>query len=102
MYIIHAGSVCIQRTNLAAGAGAEPILELGPGDFFGEKALVEDNLHPLSARSRNQTELLVFFRPDVMPLSHYHPRLGCKLFLALCRVISDRFRVALAAGSEAV
>ncbi len=92
MYIIHAGSVWIQRSE---EADSDPFLELGPGDFFGEMALFEENVHLVSARAHTHTALLGFFRPDLMTLSQYYPRLGCKLFLALGRVISDRFRSSL-------
>jgi CRP/FNR family cyclic AMP-dependent transcriptional regulator len=92
MYIIHAGSVWIQRSE---EADSDPFLELGPGDFFGEMALFEEKVHLVSARAHTHTALLGFFRPDLMTLSHYYPRLGCKLFLALGRVISDRFRASL-------
>jgi CRP-like cAMP-binding protein len=95
MYIIHAGSVWIQRPE---EADSEPFLELGPGDFFGEMALFGENVHLVSARAHTHTALLGFFRPDLMTLSHYYPRLGCKLLLALGRVISDRFRASLTGG----
>lgn len=95
MYIIHAGSVWIQRPE---EADSEPFLELGPGDFFGEMALFRENVQLVSARAHTHTALLGFFRPDLMTLSHYYPRLGCKLLLALGRVISDRFRASLTGG----
>jgi CRP-like cAMP-binding protein len=98
MYIIHAGSVWIQRPEETGSEDSAPFLELGPGDFFGEMALFEENVHLVSARARTHAVLLGFFRPDLMTLSHYHPRLGCKLLLALGRVISDRFRASLAGG----
>ena len=100
MYIIHAGSVWIQRAEDAGTKGLEPILELGPGDFFGEMALLEEDVHLVSATARTYTELLGFFRPDFMTLSHYYPRLGSKLLLALGRVISNRFRASLTRSEE--
>ena len=98
MYIIHAGSVWIQRQKEEDSDDSEPFLELGPGDFFGEMALFDENVHLVSARAHTHTALLGFFRPDLMTLSHYYPRLGCKLLLALGRVISDRFRACLTGG----
>ncbi len=95
MYIIHTGSVWIQKPGQTDSDGSQPFLELGPGDFFGEMALFEENVHLVSARARTNTTLLGFFRPDLMTLSHYYPRLGCKLLLALGRVISERFRASL-------
>lgn len=99
MYIIHSGSVSIQRTGNAGTEGLQPILELGPGDFFGEMALLEEHVRLVSAKAHSPSELLGFFRPDFLTLAHYHPRLGCKLLLALGRVIASRFRASLT-GSE--
>ena len=96
MYIIHQGSVWIQ---MASGPGkdvVEPILELEKGDFFGEMALVEEHPHVVSARANSYTELLGFFRPDFLTLVHFYPRLGSKLLISLSRIISTRFRAALA------
>ncbi len=95
MYIIHAGSVRIQRPDEPDPDASGPLMELGPGDFFGEMALFQENVHLVSAKAHTYAVLLGFFRPDLMALSHYHPRLGCKLLLALGRVISDRFRASL-------
>lgn len=99
MYIIHAGSVWIQRPDEADAGGSEPLMELGPGDFFGEMALFQENIRLVSAKAHTYAVLLGFFRPDLMTLSHYYPRLGCKLLLALGRVISDRFRGSLTGDS---
>lgn len=100
MYIIHAGSVWIQRAEESGTGSWEPLLELGPGDFFGEMALFEENVHLASATAHTHTVLLGFFRPDLLSLSHHYPRLGCKLLLALGRVIAGRFRASLGGGSE--
>ena len=95
MYIIHRGSVWIQRSQPGEGDALAPILELGKGDFFGEMALLEEVPHIVSARARSNTELLGFFRPDFLTLVHYHPRLGSRLLLGLGRVIAIRFRAAI-------
>jgi CRP-like cAMP-binding protein len=101
MYIVHAGSVWLQRAEDEEAEGSEPILELGPGDFFGEMALLEENVHMVSARAHTHTDLLGFFRPDFMTLNHYYPRLGSKLLLALGRVIAGRFRASVTGSEEA-
>jgi CRP-like cAMP-binding protein len=100
MYIIHAGSVRIQKAEEPDTESLEPLQELGPGDFFGEMALFEESVHLVSAKAHTHTVVLGFFRPDLMSLSHHYPRLGCKLLLALGRVISSRFRASLTGGSE--
>jgi CRP-like cAMP-binding protein len=100
MYILQAGSVWIQRPEEIGSEDSPPLLELGPGDFFGEMALFDENVHLFSARARTHAVVLGFFRPDLLTLSHYHPRLGCKLLLALGRIICDRFRASLAGGPD--
>lgn len=95
MYIIHAGSVRIEWNGEQGEEASEPLLELGPGDFFGEMALFEEKTHLVSARASANTVLLGFFRPDLIAICHTYPRLGCKLLLALGRVISNRFRASL-------
>jgi CRP-like cAMP-binding protein len=100
MYIVHTGSVWLQKSEDEGVEGSEPLLQLGPGDFFGEMALLEEDVHMVSAKARTHTELLGFFRPDFMTLNHYYPRLGSKLLLALGRVIAGRFRASVAGSEE--
>ncbi len=54
MFIIESGSVDIVR----AARGTEPLATLGPGDFFGEMAILEDQPRFASAITRAPTKLL--------------------------------------------
>ena len=54
MYIIESGAVDILR----AARGGEPLATLGPGDFFGEMAILEDQPRFASAIARAPTKLL--------------------------------------------
>jgi Cyclic nucleotide-binding domain/FHA domain len=54
MYIIESGEVEIFR----ASSGSEPLASLGPGDFFGEMAVLEDQPRFASAIARTPARLL--------------------------------------------
>lgn len=54
MYLIESGSVEILRQQ----RGAQPMAVLGPGDFFGEMAVLEDQPRFASARIRDDAKLL--------------------------------------------
>ena len=54
MFIIESGSVDIVRS----ARGSEPLATLGPGDFFGEMAILEDQPRFASAITRAPTKLL--------------------------------------------
>jgi Cyclic nucleotide-binding domain/FHA domain len=54
MYIIESGEVDILRES----SGSEPLANLGPGDFFGEMAILEDQPRFASAVARTPARLL--------------------------------------------
>jgi len=56
-YVIKKGEVEVLRP--AAGDGDEVITVLGPGDFFGEMALLENQPHRKGVRARSPVEVLV-------------------------------------------
>ncbi|HET7842590.1 MAG TPA: cyclic nucleotide-binding domain-containing protein [Xanthomonadales bacterium] len=54
MYIIESGTVDIVR----AAKGPDPLAQLGPGDFFGEMSILEDQPRFASAMARTNVRLL--------------------------------------------
>jgi CRP-like cAMP-binding protein len=97
MYIIVSGSVDIA----IAKARSEPaerldeivITRLGAGDFFGELALVEpDGRRSAAARAAQETELIGFFKPDLMDILERNPSVGVKITLRLGEVIGCRLK----------
>lgn len=57
-YVIERGEVEVLR-ELVEGKGPEPVAVFGPGDFFGEMALVEDRPRNATVRARTDVELTV-------------------------------------------
>lgn len=89
MYIIHNGAVDLSRR---MGGSYEILATLGPGEFFGELALFqEDTYRWLSARSRGRCELLALSRPDFDTLMARSPVAGMKLLRALAILTAQRF-----------
>ncbi len=64
MYIIESGIVDI----VLAARGKEPIAQLGPGDFFGEMSMLEDQPRFASAITREPTKLLKVDRAELAGL----------------------------------
>ncbi len=92
MYVVYKGEVEVRRTS--AAGGAVPIVRLGPGECFGEMALVElqprsatvVTTRPVTLYSLNNLDLYHLFREDnyayVIVLQN------------ICRLLSRRLRKA--------
>jgi CRP/FNR family transcriptional regulator, cyclic AMP receptor protein len=65
-FLIDAGTAQVTR-------GGEPIAELGPGDFFGEMALLEDDRRNATVTASTPMSLIVMTRPSFRALNRAHP-----------------------------
>ncbi|MBI2505442.1 MAG: cyclic nucleotide-binding domain-containing protein [Candidatus Latescibacteria bacterium] len=90
MYIILTGQIQI----LHAGEQGQPIklATLGPGDFFGEQALLDESPRTASAVALEPCQAIGFFRPDMLELIDRNPRMGLKVIMRLSQMISFRLR----------
>jgi CRP-like cAMP-binding protein len=90
MYIILTGQVQILHT----GDQGQPIrlATLGPGDFFGEQALLDESPRTASAVAVEPCQAIGFFRPDMLELIDRNPRMGLKVIMRLSQMISVRLR----------
>ena len=70
------------------------IIELGPGTFFGDLALLDNSVRSAQARAAMNTTLAVFFRADFMGLLETHGLIASKISLQLARHIGRRLREA--------
>ena len=89
MYIIKSGEIGLTKTE----DGQEiKLAELQQGEFFGELSLLNDTPRTATARALRRTELLGFFRPDLLNLLQRDPKLGSRVLLKLAQVISQRLQ----------
>ncbi|MBK6726306.1 MAG: cyclic nucleotide-binding domain-containing protein [Xanthomonadales bacterium] len=93
MFIIESGSIEIRR----AARGAEPLATLGPGDFFGEMAILEDQPRFATALARTPSKLLRIDRaafPGVVAGN-------IEIAIRIMRKLAGRLRRAELRGAEA-
>lgn len=99
LYIVLSGQVVICKP----GQVDRPIAQLGPGDFFGELALLDDSPRSAQARAGDAVELAVLFRGDFERLMESHAQLASRIAMQLARHLAQRLRamVSQAPGGEA-
>jgi CRP/FNR family cyclic AMP-dependent transcriptional regulator len=83
LYIIEGGEVKIV---LGSAEGKEVVLELlGPGDFFGELALLDGEPRSADAVAKAASQLLILQREDFTRSVHEAPHVAASLLAALSR-----------------
>ncbi|MFZ5572393.1 MAG: cyclic nucleotide-binding domain-containing protein [Thermodesulfobacteriota bacterium] len=95
MYIIAEGTVdittAVQNSDVSNQADETLVTRLGPDDFFGELALVEENgTRSANARAVTDTRLIGFFKPDLLEILERRPATGVKILLGLSEVLAQR------------
>lgn len=88
LYIVISGKVRTHRDDLPVDA----YVDFGPGEFFGELALLEDAPRSTSARAVEDTVLLALFRTEFLSLLELHSSIGSKISYALARDLSRKLR----------
>lgn len=90
LYIVKTGYV---RISMMAGEGEEVgLLLLGPGDFFGELALFQEETRLATARAESAADLLVFTRKDYHALLDLDPKAGARIAIAIAKLLAMRVR----------
>lgn len=90
LYIILQGKVDI-LTETDEGK-SNLVASLMEGDFFGDLSLLDQEPRSANAVSRDHSELLGFFRPDLTSILKRKPDLGVKILFNVARVIGERLR----------
>ena len=90
LYIIKSGNVSI---SIMAGEGEEkPLLMLGPGEFFGELALLQEESRLVTARAETPVELLLLTRKDFQALVELDPRTGARVAMTIAKLLAMRVK----------
>lgn len=90
LYVIVEGRIRILR-DPAKTPPVAPV-SLGPGEFFGETALIIDAPRTASAIPAEMARLLSLSRSDFRALCERHPRIGIQIVIHLSQVIAERLR----------
>jgi CRP/FNR family cyclic AMP-dependent transcriptional regulator len=90
MYIIVAGSIKISKM---LSEGVERALTvLGPGDYFGEMALLEEGPRSVSAIVQENSNVLVFKRQAFQEMMQNEPQLAVKVIGSMYKSLSSKIR----------
>ncbi|MGZ8272365.1 MAG: cyclic nucleotide-binding domain-containing protein [Burkholderiaceae bacterium] len=96
MYVVLEGRVQIARPGRSAGGEGEVLAELGPGEFFGEMALVDNSTRMAAAIALTATRLAEIDRARFIYLVGQQPAFS----LTVMRVLAQRLARAQAAPEE--
>lgn len=90
LYIVKSGTV---RITMMAGEGEEQgLLLLGPGEFFGELALVQESNRLVTARAEAPVELLILTRKDFHVLIELEPRTAARVLVIVAKLLAMRIK----------
>ncbi len=89
---VGAGAVMLRSGSVEIRAGATVLAELGPGDFFGEVALVSEESRTADAMATTPTELMFLMRSNLDEWVQRSPRAGECFMRNLAHVLAERLR----------
>lgn len=91
LYIINDGEVKICK-QLDVDDDVE-LARFKRGDFFGEMALLDNDVRSASAIAIKDSTLAVIFKPDLDKLIDKHPKKGVQILRGLSQIIATRLRI---------
>jgi len=91
LFLVLSGRVKI----ILPASTSEILLELAPGAFFGEVALLDQSLRTAQARALEDSKIVVLFRAEFISLLETHSRIASRVSFQLARVLAARLRQAV-------
>lgn len=92
LYVIFHGEVEIGKGDRQ---GRGRLARLGPGEVFGEVSFLDGGARSATVTATARTELISFYRTEIMDLLQRKPLLASKILFALAGQISLRMRALL-------
>tara|TARA_Y100000590_G_C15352544_1_gene875769 strand:+ start:232 stop:741 length:510 start_codon:yes stop_codon:yes gene_type:complete len=86
MYIVLKGKIRIE------GQDGTEFAVLSSGDFFGETALINEDKRSANAKALEDTQIVAFFRSDLLEIIRRNPVFGTKILFNLCKTITFRLK----------
>lgn len=90
LYIIREGEVVIKQENNEYVE--KELAVLGRGDFFGELAMLDNEIRSASAIALKDTNVAVIFKPDLDEYIDKYPSKGVHILRGLSSIITVRLR----------
>ncbi len=90
LYLINKGSVRVSQ--MLAEGEEQTLVVLGPGDTFGELAVIDGGPRAATARVIEEVTLFSLNRKNYNQICANNPRLGLQLTLNIFRSFSERLR----------
>lgn len=104
-YLFREGEAGVSAALVIAGriaieSGTTRLAELGPGDFFGEAALLEDAPRSASAIAITETTVSFLVRFQLEEFVNHRPGAGLRIMTNLARLLVARLRRLNRGGAE--
>jgi CRP/FNR family cyclic AMP-dependent transcriptional regulator len=71
------------------------LIELGPGAFFGEVALLDSSIRSAQARALEDSQIVALFRTEFYSLLDTHSAIASRISFQLAKVLASRLRQAV-------
>ena len=68
------------------------LIDLGPGAFFGEVALLDQSVRTAQARAIEDTQIVALFRAEFYSLLETHSHIASRISFQLAKVLAARLR----------
>jgi len=100
MYFVKSGKVVVSKK--LKGKIEEVLTRFGPGDFFGELAVIEHSVRTATVAAEEDSELLIFESKRLEELEEKYPQIASKFYRALLLEMMKRLEKTTGKLQEAV